>query len=297
MQALFIGHTYIDVTFLTDRMPTGDEKHVPKDYAVSFGGNAVTAAFCCAKLGIKPDLIAPVADDWLGRMFLDMAARYGVSLHVRKVGKSSLSVVMPNNGKRAILRGRDDSYPHPFPVLNLSGCRALHLAGHQPDAAIHYAKLFRQAGLLTSLDGGGIRDNTDELLGHIDVAVVAERLCEQMDLEPPAMLDYLKRRGCRIGGVTLGARGMLWYDESGAVRSLPSLAIAQDRIVDTFGAGDVFHGAYIFSYLHDNTKRWEDHFHFARAASAYKIQHLGNEAGLPTLDEVLATKAGFEDPS
>ena len=297
MQALFIGHTYIDVTFLTDRMPTGDEKHVAKDYAVSFGGNAVTAAFCCAKLGIKPDLIAPVADDWLGRMFLDMAARYGVSLHVRKVGKSSLSVVMPNNGKRAILRGRDDSYPHPFPVLNLSGCRALHLDGHQPDAAIHYAKLFRQAGLLTSLDGGGIRDNTDELLGHIDVAVVAERLCEQMDLEPPAMLDYLKRRGCRIGGVTLGARGMLWYDESGTVRSLPSLAIAQDRIVDTSGAGDVFHGAYIFSYLHDNTKRWEDHFHFARAASAYKIQHLGNEAGLPTLDEVLATKAGFEDPS
>ncbi|MBS4083750.1 MAG: sugar kinase [Rhizobiales bacterium] len=297
MQALFIGHTYIDATFLTDRMPTGDEKHVAKDYAVSFGGNAVTAAFCCAKLGIKPDLIAPVADDWLGRMFLDMAARYGVSLHVRKVGKSSLSVVMPNNGKRAILRGRDDSYPHPFPVLNLSGCRALHLDGHQPDAAIHYAKLFRRAGLLTSLDGGGIRDNTDELLGHIDVAVVAERLCEQMDLEPPAMLDYLKRRGCRIGGVTLGARGMLWYDESGAVRSLPSLAIAQDRIVDTSGAGDVFHGAYIFSYLHDNTKRWEDHFHFARAASAYKIQHLGNEAGLPTLDEVLATKAGFEDPS
>jgi len=295
MQTLFIGHTYIDVTFLTDRMPTGDEKHVAKDYAVSFGGNAVTAAFCCAKLGIKPDLIAPVADDWLGRMFLDMAARYGVSLHVRKIGKSSLSVVMPNNGKRAILRGRDDSYPHPFPVLNLSGCRALHLDGHQPDAAIHYAKLFRQAGLLTSLDGGGMRDNTDELLAYIDVAVVAERLCEQMNLEPWAMLDYLKRRGCRIGGVTLGAHGMLWYDESGAVRTLPSLAIAQDRIVDTSGAGDVFHGSYIFSYLNDNTKRWEDHFHFARAASAYKIQHLGNEAGLPTLEEALAAEANFED--
>jgi len=42
MQALFIGQTYIDVTFLTDRMPTGDEKHVASAYAVSFGGNAVT---------------------------------------------------------------------------------------------------------------------------------------------------------------------------------------------------------------------------------------------------------------
>ena len=63
MQTLFIGQTYIDVTFLTDRMPTGDEKHVASAYAISFGGNAVTAAFCCAKLGILPDLLATVADD------------------------------------------------------------------------------------------------------------------------------------------------------------------------------------------------------------------------------------------
>ena len=85
MQALFIGQTYIDVTFLTDRLPVGDEKHVASAYAVSFGGNAVTAAFCCAKLGIKPDLIATGADDWLGRMFHDMARKYEVELHIRKV--------------------------------------------------------------------------------------------------------------------------------------------------------------------------------------------------------------------
>src|SRR3569833_1504158 len=58
MQALFIGQTYIDVTFLTDHMPTGDEKHVASAFSVSFGGNAVTAAFCCAKLGIVPDPLA-----------------------------------------------------------------------------------------------------------------------------------------------------------------------------------------------------------------------------------------------
>ena len=46
MQALFIGQTYIDVTFLTDRMPTGDEKHVASVYAVSFGGNAGNHSAC-----------------------------------------------------------------------------------------------------------------------------------------------------------------------------------------------------------------------------------------------------------
>src|SRR5438093_11037680 len=83
MQALFIGHAYIDVTFLTDHIPVGDEKNVAAEYAISFGGNAVTAAFCCAKLSVKPDLIAASASDWLGRMFQDMAAKYDIELHIR----------------------------------------------------------------------------------------------------------------------------------------------------------------------------------------------------------------------
>ena len=108
MKALFIGQAYIDVTFLTDRIPTGDEKYVAQDYAVSFGGNAVTAAFACAKLGHRPDLVCSLADDWLARMFLDMAAKYGISVHGRKVVESSLSFIMPREGKRAIVRCRDD---------------------------------------------------------------------------------------------------------------------------------------------------------------------------------------------
>ena len=139
MQAFFIGQTYIDVTFLTDRLPTGDEKHVASAYAVSFGGNAVTAAFCCAKLSIAPALLTTVADDWLGRMFLEMAAKYEIKIHPRNVRTSSLSFIMPKAGQRAIVRCRDDDHLNSFPVLDLSGCRALHVDGHQPDAAIHYA--------------------------------------------------------------------------------------------------------------------------------------------------------------
>ncbi len=295
MKALFIGQAYIDVTFLTDEIPTGDEKAVAQDYSISFGGNAVTAAFCCAKLGIAPDLLASVADDWLGRMFIDMAAKYGISVHHRKVRESSLSFIMPHGGKRAIVRCRDDHYLHPFPPLNLEGCQALHLDGHQPDAAIYYAKACREAGILTSLDGGGLRANTHELLAFIDVAVVAERLCEQMRLTPTEMLDYLKGRGCRIGGVTLGERGMVWYDEAGMKRVLPALDVPASLVVDTNGAGDIFHGAYVYSAMARPQASWLDHFVFARAASAHSIQHLGNEASLPTLDQIAATEARFPE--
>ena len=293
MQALFIGQTYIDVTLLCDAMPMGDEKTVAEDYAVSFGGNAVTAAFACAKLGYVPDLLATLADDWLGRMFLDMARAYGIPVHPRRVERSSLSFVLPKGGKRAILRARDDRFLDAFPRLDLGQCRILHLDGHQGDAAIYYAKACRERGILTSLDGGGLRGNLQDLLAFIDVAIVAERLCEQMALSPTAMLDHLKAKGCRIGGVTQGERGMLWYDETGVLSHLPALPVPQDEIIDTSGAGDVFHGAYVASYLAGPERSFVRHFEFARAAAAYKITHLGNEAGLPSLADVAAIERAY----
>ncbi|QFU17762.1 sugar kinase [Microvirga thermotolerans] len=295
MDALFVGQTYIDVTFLADEIPTGDDKTVARDYAISFGGNAVTAAFACAKLGIAPDLLTSIADDYLGRMFIDMAAKYGIPVHHRKVKESSLSFIMPRGGKRAIVRCRDDHYLHPVPPLNLTGCRALHLDGHQADAAMHYARTCREAGILTSLDGGGLRSNTHELLAFIDVAIVAERLCEQMHLSPGEMLAYLKGRGCKIGGVTMGERGMLWYDETGTESLLPALDVSPSLVVDTNGAGDIFHGSYVYSAMARPELPWREHFVFARAASAHAIQHLGNEASLPSLRDIEETQVRFSE--
>jgi sugar/nucleoside kinase (ribokinase family) len=228
-------------------------------------------------------------------MFLEMAAKYAIPIHPRNVDTSSLSFIMPRDGKRAIVRCRDDDYLSAFPVLNLAGCRALHVDGHQPDAALYYARRCRAAGILTSLDGGGIRSNTHDLLAFIDVAVVAERLCEQMRLTPSEMLTYLRTCGCRIGGVTSGERGLLWYDETGAVRSLKALVVPPHQIIDTSGAGDVFHGAYVHSFLANPNVAWDEHFRYARAAAAYKIQHLGNESGLPSLADIEAIRREFKD--
>jgi sugar/nucleoside kinase (ribokinase family) len=173
------------------------------------------------------------------------------------------------------------------------GCRALHLDGHMGDAAMHYARHCREAGILTSLDGGAVRADMHELLACIDVAIVAERFCEQMNLSPAATLDYLKSRGCRIGGVTLGEHGLLWYGEDGKVVTLPALRVPAHRVIDTSGAGDVFHGAYVYSYLAEPSRTWAQHFEFARAAAAYKVQVLGNEAGLPTLADIAAVEREF----
>ena len=88
---------------------------------------------------------------------------------------------------------------------------------------------------------------------------------------------------------------MLFYDESGAIQHMPSLQVPAEKIIDTSGAGDVFHGAYCADYLENPQASWRAHFEFARAASAHKIQHLGNEAGLPTEEDVEAARAAFPE--
>jgi sugar/nucleoside kinase (ribokinase family) len=92
----------------------------------------------------------------------------------------------------------------------------------------------------------------------------------------------------------MGEKGLFWYDETGAVHALPAMPISRERVIDTNGAGDVFHGAYIYSYLANPSASWHEHFDFARAASTYKIQRLGNEAGLPTLADIEKVRQEFE---
>ena len=87
---------------------------------------------------------------------------------------------------------------------------------------------------------------------------------------------------------------MVWYDETGREhRSCRRSMVPSELVIDTNGAGDIFHGAYVYSLSDDPDCAWEQHFRFARAASAYSIQHLGNEASLPTLAQINETAARF----
>jgi sugar/nucleoside kinase (ribokinase family) len=114
-----------------------------------------------------------------------------------------------------------------------------------------------------------------------------------MSFSEAEMLAWLKSKGCKIAAVTVGEKGTFWRHEDGDPQHLPALHVPSEQVVDTSGAGDVFHGAYCASYLERPEAPWRAHFEFARAASAYKVQRLGNEAGLPTRDDIASIIAQF----
>ena len=286
-KAFFIGHTYIDVTIATDVIPTGDDKAIAKDYDFGIGGNATVAALTNAKLGIATMLHATVAPDILGDVVVKKYESYGIDLYRRNVDKTSLSLVLPNNGKRAILRCRSTNYEATWPRPSLEGVKALHLDGHQPEVALEYAQKCRKLGILTSLDGGGLRSNTFELLKYIDAAVVSMRFCEQLEKTPEETIRWLQKTyNTPIAAVTMGELGMIYAENGGAIQKICAIKIPQEKILDTTGAGDIYHGAYIASYMIDSSRTWQEHFIFARAASSISIQRMGTEASIPTMMEI-----------
>jgi sugar/nucleoside kinase (ribokinase family) len=66
-------------------------------------------------------------------------------------------------------------------------------------------------------------------------------------------------------------------------------------VIDTNGAGDIFHGAYVYSAVARPDLPWREHFTFARAASAHAIQRLGNEQSLPSLDDIVRVQAAYRE--
>ena len=83
-------------------------------------------------------------------------------------------------------------------------------------------------------------------------------------------------------GVTLGANGVRLRSAHGDVH-LPAPAV---DVVDTTGAGDAFHGAYLVAIA--ETGDIMRAARFATAVAALKCTRLGGRAGLPTRREAEA---------
>ncbi|NNC92206.1 MAG: sugar kinase, partial [Acidimicrobiia bacterium] len=88
--------------------------------------------------------------------------------------------------------------------------------------------------------------------------------------------------------VTTGAGGAWWLEGSG-VRNQPAFPV---EVVDTVGAGDVFHGALALALAEHQPEPAA--IRFATAAAALKCSRPGGRAGSPTRAEVDALLKGDE---
>tara|TARA_Y100001960_G_scaffold330271_1_gene423842 strand:+ start:2707 stop:3579 length:873 start_codon:yes stop_codon:yes gene_type:complete len=285
MKALFVGNTYLDITLDTVAIPLGDNKLRDQNYAVNLGGNATVAGCAVSRLGATAEIVTPVANDDLNVLIQELYKKEDIKIHAVDSSKTSLSVIIPNGIQRAIILCGDKDVDKTTPTIDMTQFDIIHFDGHMPEITLELAKQAKAAGVLTSLDGGTVRSGTEELLEYIDVAVVSEQFCDDLKLSHNATLEYLKGKGCKVSAITRGIRGVIAL-ENDEFFKIP--AMSEVKVKDSTGAGDIFHGAYVASYLHHPAQSFKKHFEYANIVAGLAVQRIGTVSSIPSLEEIAA---------
>ena len=298
-----LGHNCLDNLARVPRMIDFDENGRLSELAVNFGGPATTAMVAAQRLGASTTVIGVVGDDAPGEAVVEALRREGVRTDLMRVkvgGRTQVAVVLvrESDGKRAIFArlGPDaDAGLTDADKARIARAKVLHLDGHLMRLAQEAARFAREHGVLVSVDANTVKEDMASLIGLTDYLVTSAAFPRRFF---PDFTDYgeaarrLLAMGPRVVATTVGERGSTTWTREGTF-SRKAFAV---EVVDTTGAGDVFHGAYVYGLAHG----WDLVYvtDFASACAAMKCRKLGGQPGIPTLPELRAFLAenGIQNP-
>ena len=137
--------------------------------------------------------------------------------------------------------------------------------------------LFRSAG--------SVREGMIELAHLCDYVVCSEEFARKFTesgdtFDADKAIMHMKSFGAKATTITLGEKGSITL-HGDTIFHTPAFNV---DVVDTTGAGDVFHGGYIYGLL----QNWNIQIavKFASAFAALKCRKIGGRAGIPGLEEV-----------
>jgi len=290
-----IGVAPRDLTVWLDHHPAADEKLPAEMFIESGGGPVPTALTHLSRFGHRCGFAGVVGDDLAGRFVRDELVREGVDATgiVFETGADTpTSIILVSGEHRTICEWRQVVLPLDPASLDplearLRDCRALLIDARLPDAQIAAARVVRAGGGFVLLDAGHPRPGVEDVLAFTDVAIVSHTYPAGLPGSPspdaflPDLLERLPVDGMRIGGVTLGADGCLVQRAGEA----PVRVAGHDvEVVDTTGAGDVFHAGFAAALLAGEDL--ESAARFANAAAALKCRERTGRARLPGVGEI-----------
>lgn len=289
--AVALGLNAVDQLIVVPCFPEFNTKVPFLSHTLAPGGQSATAMVALARLGMRVRYVGKVGSDELGRFQIDSLVSEGVeSSGVRVVqgaeSQTAFIIVDQSTGERTILWHRDERLTIAADEVDLdivSSGKVLLLDGHDVGASIRGAEHARRAGVPTVLDIDNFYAGTEDLLPLIDFNICSSNFPQRATGEPDLKLALKKlheQAGSRLVASTTGREGVLAYFEG---RYIHSPAFQVDCL-DTTGAGDAFHGGFIYGLLTGLSV--EDTLRLANAVAALKCRAVGARTALPTLEEL-----------
>ena len=294
-----LGQACVDYLGRVPVYPEEDQKVELLDIQQQCGGPASTAMVTLARLGVKTSFLGSVSDDPFGVKIVEgLKKENNVDFRFLKITPGYTSqfafiAISKSGGHRTIFWHRG-SVPHLEPrdidISPFSNAEILHLDGLMVEASIEAARQAKKLGIKVVMDAGTMREGSRELAALTDVLIASEKFPQPLvgkNASPENGLHALHNLGPGVVVITMGQRGSVGWDGNNLIwqKAFPVHA------VDTTGAGDVYHGAYIYGML----QGWEMRkcMRFASAASAIKCKAIGARAGIPGLKEIEALMDSF----
>jgi len=286
IDVLCVGAGTYDLIYSVDRDPQPDEKIRAKSFVGCGGGPAANAAVTVAHLGLQAGFVGYLGRDIFGNAHFEELLQAGVNTRLIARGEhpSALSVVMVKpDGSRALV-----NYRKPESFLGTGSVdfspvksKVILFDGHEPNISPDLAGSARQRGIITLLDAGSVHGGTEELASLVDYLVCSEKFALGFTGESDEYnaLEKLASYAPNVV-ITVGDRGLIWKNEEGAGQLDPYKV----KVVDTTGAGDVFHGALAACLAGE--KEWLESLRYASVAGALCCTRVGARLGIPTKEEV-----------
>jgi sulfofructose kinase len=307
-----LGFCVYDILAIAPGMPQFDDLEAghAADLVWDGGGPVGTALAALGRLGARTGYVGLLGDDPQGRWLRELFKQEGVDVARLRlesgVGTNvCLIVVEEGTGRRAFLChqrvGAQDLVLDEADRATIQAARVLHLDGQFMPAAIQAARWMREAGGRVCYDGNHPRPGLEELLPLVNWLVVAESfpvrysgldnpeaaVASLMELGPEVVVVTLGEQGCRVWwhGQRSAAAGAVpdpeGFSKASGSMTIPAFPV---EVVDTTGAGDAFHGGFIYGML----QGWDLHrvAEFANAVASLNCQTLGGRRGLPSLAQV-----------
>lgn len=293
---LGVGHLCMDKICLCEDYPEENTSRHILHFSEHPGGTVAQAIAAMARLGMPVGYLGDFGDDAVGKYLYEDCKKEGIDVshckfHPDTAHAFTNVVVNIRRNTRTFF-----SYHGKFPPLAfspedeayLAKAKVLHLDNTDPENALTAARLAKKHGLLVSLDGSSMAEDNEKnwgLVHMVDVLITNDQFPSRLTGIPDrgeALLEIFRRERPKVLISTAGEQGCMTVAD-GQIVSFEAFPI---HPVDTTGAGDVFHGAFLYCFLQGKTLA--DSIRFSSAAAAISCGMVGGRNGIPNLAQVEA---------
>lgn len=290
---LCLGHASYDITIPMDKYPTENIKYRVLNRIECGGGPASNAAYLLGKWGMNTYFSGVLGNDIYGKRIKKEFENVGVDTRYIELSKkykttNSFIIVNKKNASRTIFAYRDKSMKMENTNIRIKPDYAL-FDGEDFEIATKVIK--NNPDCITILDAGRAKYSTIKLGKMVNYLVASKNFAEDFTGVKINYKDYnslvkvynlLEKDFTANIVITLESHGCL-YKIDGKVKIMPGYKV---KAIDTTGAGDIFHGAFVYALAKGYS--YEDILRIANITGALSTTKIGGRYSIPDINEVLS---------